>query len=212
MLLTDDEAAAKKAWKWSTQSRENAPWYQHEEIGYNYRMSNVIAGVIRGQYLHLDEHAERKKEIYMRYKEGLKDLPVQMNPYIEGIMEPNFWLSCMLIDADAMCRQVRGERESLYVSEPGKTCPMEILETLAKYNVEGRPIWKPMHLQPIFRMMPFVTAKGDGRGKSNAYISGESVEDVGADIFHRGLCLPSDIKMTAEQQDVVIELIHRCFE
>ncbi len=212
MLLTDEKEAADKARKWSTQSRENAPWYQHEELGYNYRMSNIIAGIGRGQYLHLKEHIARKKEIYLRYKEGFKDLPVSMNPYLEGIMEPNFWLSCLLIDKEAMCRQVRGEREALYISECGKSCPTEILETLAKYNAEGRPIWKPMHLQPIYRNNPFITREGDGRAKTNAYISGNEQPDVGADIFARGLCLPSDIKMTTKEQDRVIEIIRRCFK
>lgn len=219
MLLTDDEELANQARKWSTQSREDAPWYQHEELGYNYRMSNVIAGVVRGQFPHLKEHIERKKEIYMQYREGFSDLPVHMNPYIEGEMEPNFWLSCILIEPDALCRQVRGEKESLYISEPGKSCPMEILETLASYNAEGRPIWKPMHMQPIYRRNPFVTAMGDGRAKSNAYIKKRScseenlmsVEDVGADIFQRGLCLPSDIKMTAEEQGNVIRIVKKCF-
>lgn len=212
MLLTDDEEAANKVRKWSTQSRENAPWYQHEELGYNYRMSNVIAGVVRGQLPHLEEHIAQKKAIYMRYKEGLKDLPISMNPYDAENSEPNFWLSCMLIDEDAMCRQVRGETEALYISESGKSCPTEILETLAKYNAEGRPIWKPMHMQPIYRMNPFVTAEGNGRGRSNAYIVGESVVDVGADIFERGLCLPSDNKMTVEEQEIIIEMVKQCFE
>ncbi len=211
MFLTDDEEAAKKVRKWSTQSREAAPWYQHEEVGYNYRMSNVIAGVVRGQLPHLEEHIAQKKAIYMRYKEGLKDLPVKMNPYDETNSEPNFWLSCLIIDEDAMCRQVRGEQDVLYVSEKGKSCPTEILETLAKYNAEGRPIWKPMHMQPIYRNHPFVTKEGNGRARTNAYISGEA-HDVGMDIFNRGLCLPSDNKMTPAQQDVIIELIRRCFD
>lgn len=210
MLLTDDLEAANKARKWSTQSRENAPWYQHEELGYNYRMSNVIAGVVRGQYPHLEEHIAQKKAIYMRYQEGLKDLPVTMNPYDGENSEPNFWLSCLLIDREAMCRQVRGETEALYISEPGKSCPTEILETLAKYNAEGRPIWKPMHMQPIYRMNGFVTRQGNGRARTNAYIAG-GVEDVGADIFQRGLCLPSDNKMTVEEQDAIIEIIRSCF-
>lgn len=210
MLLTDDLEAANKARKWSTQSRENAPWYQHEELGYNYRMSNVVAGVVRGQIPYLEEHIAQKKAIYMRYKEGLKDLPVTMNPYDEEHSEPNFWLSCLLIDPEAMCKQVRGERDVLYISEPGKSCPTEILETLAKYNAEGRPIWKPMHMQPIYRMNPFVTVEGNGRARTNAYIAGGGI-DVGMDIFQRGLCLPSDNKMTVEQQDNVIEIIHRCF-
>lgn len=211
MFLTDSKADAEKVRKWSTQSREAAPWYQHEELGYNYRMSNVIAGVVRGQIPYLNEHIVQKKAIYMRYKEGLKDLPVQMNPYDEKNSEPNFWLSCLLIDKDAMCQQVRGEQKALYISEPGKSCPTEILETLAKYNAEGRPIWKPMHEQPLFRMNPFITREGNGRAKTNAYIEGGS-EDVGMDIFERGLCLPSDNKMTAEEQNVVIEIIRRCFE
>ena len=206
MFLTDDKEAAEKVRKWSTQSRENAPWYQHEEVGYNYRMSNVIAGVVRGQIPYLEEHIAQKKAIYERYKKGFKDLPVKMNPYDEEKSEPNFWLSCMIIDRDAMCRQVRSERETLYISEPGKSCPDEILETLAEYNAEGRPVWKPMHMQPIFRMNPFVTKQGIGRGRTNAYISGET-SDVGMDIFERGLCLPSDNKMTVEEQDKIIKLL-----
>lgn len=217
MLLTDSLEAANKVRKWSTQARENAPWYQHEELGYNYRMSNVIAGVVRGQYPYLEEHIAQKKAIYERYKEGFKDLPVSMNPYDGENSEPNFWLSCLLIDEDAMCRQVRGECEALYVTEPGKSCPTEILETLAEYNAEGRPIWKPMHMQPIYRMNGFVTREGNGRAKTNAYIAGGSKGkdgrplDVGMDLFHRGLCLPSDNKMTPEEQEVIIEIVKGCF-
>ena len=211
MLLTDDLEAANKARKWSTQSRENAPWYQHEELGYNYRMSNVVAGVVRGQIPYLEEHIAQKKAVYMRYKKGFQDLPVTMNPYDEENSEPNFWLSCLLINPEAMCRQVRGEQDVLYISERGKSCPTEILETLAKYNAEGRPIWKPMHMQPIYRMNPFITVEGNGRGRSNAYIDGSGI-DVGADIFNRGLCLPSDNKMEEWQQKQVIETIKRCFE
>ena len=210
MLLTDNIEEANKARKWSTQSRENAPWYQHEELGYNYRMSNVVAGVVRGQIPYLEEHIAQKKAIYMRYKEGLKDFPVTMNPYDEENSEPNFWLSCLLINEEAMCKQVRGEKDALYISEPGKSCPTEILDTLSKYNAEGRPIWKPMHMQPIYRMNPFITAEGSGRAKTNAYIAGDGI-DVGMDIFRRGLCLPSDNKMTIEQQEIVIEIIRRCF-
>jgi len=218
MLLTDDIEVANKVRKWSTQSRENAPWYQHEELGYNYRMSNVVAGIVRGQMPYLEEHIAQKKAIYERYKEGFKDLPVKMNPYDAENSEPNFWLSCLLIDEDAMCKQVRSECEALYISEAGKSCPTEILETLAKYNAEGRPIWKPMHMQPIFRNNAFVTRDGDGRAKTNAYISGGSKGkdgkplDVGMDIFHRGLCLPSDNKMTVEEQMQVIEMVKSCFE
>ena len=210
MLLTDDLEAANKARKWSTQSRENAPWYQHEELGYNYRMSNVIAGVIRGQFPYLDEHIAQKKAIYERYKEGFRDLPVTMNPYDKKICEPNFWLSCILIDRAAMCRQVRSDTEACYVKEPGKSCPTEILEKIAAYNAEGRPIWKPMHMQPIYRMNAFITRDGNGRARTNAYIAG-SGSDVGADIFARGLCLPSDNKMTPEEQDMIIEIVKSCF-
>ena len=211
MLLTDSKEAADKVRKWSTQSRENAPWYQHEELGYNYRMSNVIAGVVRGQIPYLEEHIAQKKAIYMRYKEAFKDLPVKMNPYDEKNSEPNFWLSCIIIDEDAMCKQVRSERDYCYVSESGKTCPHEILDELTKINAEGRPIWKPMHMQPIYRMNGFVTKDGNGRARTNAYIAGEA-NDVGMDIFNRGLCLPSDNKMTPEQQDRIIEVIKKCFE
>ena len=216
--MTDDKESAEKVRKWSTQSRENAPWYQHEELGYNYRMSNVIAGVVRGQYPYLEEHIAQKKAIYERYKAGFRDLPVTMNPYDEKKSEPNFWLSCMLINPEAMCRQLRDDQAALYVTEAGKTCPTEILETLAKYNVEGRPIWKPMHMQPFYRMNRFITREGNGRAKTNAYIAGGAIgkdgrpSDVGMDIFNRGLCLPSDNKMTPDQQDIVIDIIRGCFE
>jgi dTDP-4-amino-4,6-dideoxygalactose transaminase len=218
MLLTNNEADANKTRKWSTQSRENAPWYQHEELGYNYRMSNVIAGVVRGQMPYLEEHIAQKKAIYYRYKDGFKNLPIKMNPFDEETSEPNYWLSCLTINPEAMCKQVRGEQEALYIPEPGKSCPTEILEVIMAYNAEGRPIWKPMHSQPIYRMNGFVTREGSGRAKSNAYISGGSVGadgkplDVGMDIFHRGLCLPSDNKMTKEQQDIIIDLVKKCFD
>lgn len=209
-FLTDDEEAAKKVRKWSTQAREDAPWYQHEELGYNYRMSNVIAGVVRGQLPYLDEHIARKKAIYERYKAGLKDLPLLLNPFDNENSNPNFWLSCLIVDSNAMCRQVRSENETCYIKETGKTCPTEILESLSKINAEGRPIWKPMHMQPIYRMNPFITKEGSGRARTNAYISGE-ITDIGMDIYSRGLCLPSDIKMTTDEQDRIIEVIRSCF-
>ena len=212
MMLTDSEEDANKIRKWSTQSREDAAWYQHEELGFNYRMSNIIAGVVRGQFPYLEEHIAQKRAIYERYKEGLKDLPVKINPFDEANSMPNFWLSCLIIDEDAMCQTVRGEKEALYVSEAGKSCPTEILEAIAAFNAEGRPIWKPMHMQPIYRMNPFVTRNGSGRARSNAYIKETGIMDVGADIFNRGLCLPSDNKMTKEQQDIIIDIIHRCFK
>ena len=208
-LLTNSLEDANKARKWSTQARENAPWYQHEEVGYNYRMSNVIAGVIRGQYPHLEEHITQKKAIYERYREGLKDLLVSMNPITVGT-EPNYWLSALIIDKDYMCKQVRGDMDVCYSPEHGKTCPTEILEAIASINAEGRPIWKPMHMQPMYRMHECVGRDGSIRAKTNAYIAG-SAADVGADIFQRGCCLPSDNKMTTEQQDRIIEVIRSCF-
>ena len=211
MFLSDSEEDAEKIRKWSTQAREQAPWYQHEEIGYNYRMSNVIAGVIRGQIPYLEEHIAQKEAIYMRYKEGFKDLPVSMNPYDEKISKPNFWLSCMLIDRDAMYKQVRSEHEAMFLPEHGKSCPTEILKTLAEYNAEGRPIWKPLSAQPIFRQCDLIGKDGSCRGNSDAYIKG-TLENVGLDIFDRGLCLPSDNKMTVEQQEKIITIVRKCFE
>lgn len=217
MLLTDDEQAAAKVRKWSTQARENAPWYQHEEVGYNYRMSNVIAGIVRGQFPYLERHIAQKKAIYERYAEGFAGLPVRMNPVgLEGCT-PNYWLSCLIMDEDAMCPQTRDECEALYRPEHGKSCPTEILETLARFNAEGRPIWKPMHMQPIYRMHEFVTREGDGRARTNAYLAGGTRGadgkplDIGMDIFRRGLCLPSDNKMTPDQQDRIIEIVKQCF-
>ena len=209
-LLTDNLDDANKVRKWSTQSREDAPWYQHEELGYNYRMSNIVAGVVRGQLPYLKEHIAQKKAIYERYRDRLKDLPVKMNPF-DADDAPNYWLSCLLIEPEAMCRQVRSGKEALYVSEPGKSCPTEILEALAAFNAEGRPIWKPMHMQPVYRINPFIMRDGDGRGRSNAYLREREAVNVGEDIFRRGLCLPSDNKMTTEEQSRVIEIIRRCF-
>ena len=196
MLLTNCKDSAEKVRKWSTQSRDNAHWYQHSELGYNYRMSNLIAGVIRGQLPYLSEHIAKKKAIYERYKEGLKDLPVILNPYPENIMEPNFWMSCMLIDKNAMCKQTRTDVSVTYEKEAKKSCPAEILEILDKYNAEGRPLWKPMHMQPFYAECDYISAYD---------------ESLDEDLFARGLCLPSDINMTAQQQSVIIELIKSCF-
>lgn len=176
MLLSDDEEAIKKARFWSTQSREAAPWYEHKEIGYNYRMSNVVAGIGRGQLLHIDEHKARKKEIYMKYQKAFVDLPLTMNPYLAET-EPNFWLSCILLAKDCQVK------------------PLDIMEKLDKENMEARPIWKPMHLQPVFKDRDFVSVEGD----------------VGGDIFTRGLCLPSDIKMTEEEQNRMIDIVRGMF-
>ena len=176
MLLSDDLDGLAKARFWATQSRDPAPWYQHSEIGYNYRMSNVVAGIGRGQLLHLDEHRDLKEKIYRKYEEGFKDLPVTMNPYEEDT-RPNFWLSCITIDPQC------------------DVTPEKILNALAAENIESRPIWKPMHLQPVFAHCDYIAA-GD---------------NVGEDIFNRGICLPSDIKMTDEDQDRVISIVKKCF-
>ena len=196
MLLSEDKEAIQLARKWSTQSREPTAWYQHSERGYNYRLSNILAGIGRGQLLHLEEHISQKKAIYDRYREGFKDIPVSMNP-IPGNVHSNYWLSCLLINKEAMCQQTRTELDASYLKDSGKTCPTEILEILANYNVEGRPIWKPMHLQPLY--------------KDNDFIQIDKAKDVGADIFERGLCLPSDNKLRMEEQNIIIELVRSCF-
>ena len=210
-LICQNAEDADKARKWSTQSREAAPWYEHEELGYNYRMSNIIAGIIRGQFEFIDEHIARKKEIYERYRDGFKDLPVQMNPAGGDDTNPNFWLSCLIIDKEAMTQTDRSERGVTYTREKGRSSPSEILDVLNAFNAEGRPIWKPMHMQPMYRNHAFITAKGSGRGVSDAYIETGNAKAVAEDIFQRGLCLPSDIKMTVGEQDRVIGIIRKCF-
>ena len=176
MLLSDDAEAIRKARFWATQSRDPAPWYQHSELGYNYRMSNVVAGIGRGQLLHLDAHKAAKEAIYLRYKEAFAGLPLSMNPYPPEA-RPNFWLSCILLD-----RRCRVEPKTIY-------------RRLQDADIESRPIWKPMHLQPVFGGCDFVC----------------SGTDVGAELFSRGLCLPSDIIMTPAQQERVISIVKSCF-
>jgi dTDP-4-amino-4,6-dideoxygalactose transaminase len=177
MLLSNDEAAIRKARFWATQARDSAPWYQHSEIGYNYRMSNIVAGIGRGQMLWLDEHRKLKKAIYVRYTRALAGLPLKMNPYLPE-SEPNFWLSCIAINPDA------------------GVSPDDIRLKLEEHNIECRPLWKPMHLQPLYAGFDFIRAGG---------------EDVGGGLFARGLCLPSDIKMTEEEQERVVGIIKSCF-
>ena len=177
MLITEDEKAREKALFWATQSREQAPWYQHNEIGYNYRMSNLVAGVGRGQLKYLEQHRDLKEKIYRRYAEAFKGLPLKMNPYLDDSV-PNFWLSCILLD------------------EGCKVKPMDIYDKLNEANVESRPIWKPLHMQPVFADRDFITANEN---------------PVDEDIFARGLCLPSDIKMTEKEQDYIIEVVKSCF-
>ena len=211
MLLANDRYSIEKARKWATQSREYAPWYQHEEVGYNYRMSNVIAGIVRGQWEHLSEHIEAKKKIYMRYEDALKGCGIQMNPYDGENSEPNFWLSCMLIDENSMCEMVRSDDGYVFYHSHGRSCPMEVYDALAVFNMESRPIWKPMHLQPLFRRYGFVTVEGCRNCNELFYMRKIVTADTGADIFQRGLCLPSDIKMTEEEQESVIEVVLGCF-
>ena len=177
MLLADDEEAIRKARFWSTQSRDPAPWYQHSEVGYNYRMSNVVAGIGRGQLLHIEEHKKLKTQIYDRYAEGMKDIPVSMNPFLT-YSSPNFWLSCMLVNCEC------------------KISPIDIYNKLNEENIESRPIWKPMHMQPLYADNDFI------------FVEKEPVNEY---IFSHGLCLPSDIKMTAEEQEHVIKVICSCF-
>ena len=189
---------ADKARKWSTQSRDPAPWYQHTELGYNYRMSNIIAGIIRGQMEYLGEHISAKKAVYNRYREGFKGLPVEMNPTGGGDSDTNCWLSCMIIDPDSMESHARSDHEATYSIESGKSSPSEILDAMNAFNAEGRPIWKPMHMQPIYLR--------------NAYVTVEDNVSISEDIFQRGLCLPSDNKMTEDEQNKVIEIIRKCFD
>lgn len=198
MLLAKSKEDAAKVRKWSTQSRETAPWYQHEELGYNYRMSNIIAGVVRGQLPYLKDHIRQKKDIFEYYKQELKGLPIQLNPFSEEHSLPNYWLSCLKIKPEGMSSQITNDYEPFYKKEMRKSCPSEILDAIANINAEGRPIWKPMHLQPIYQANEFITT---GSGGAN-----------GDDVFKCGLCLPSDNKMSKEEQDVIISAIKKCFE
>ena len=181
MLLSDNEEAIKKARFWATQSRDPAPWYQHSEIGYNYRMSNIVAGIGRGQLPYVDEHRMLKKKIYDTYNAAFADIDaIMMNPYLP-CSEPNFWLSCMTID-------------------PAKSNvkPADVMKALADENIESRPIWKPMHLQPVFAGHDFITLCEDEKS-------------VGDEIFEQGVCLPSDIKNTEEDMQQIISTVKGLF-
>jgi len=179
MMVSGEEALTKQATFLATQARDAARHYQHSQIGYNYRMSNVTAGIGRGQLLHLEEHKALKKKIYNRYKEAFADIPeLTMNP-LNPDGDSNCWLSCVTIE---------------------KGCPVtyeQIMDALEAENIESRPIWKPMHLQPVFADCDFVTEKETG--------------SVSEDIFNRGLCLPSDIKNTEEDMELIISIVRKCF-
>ena len=179
MLVSEDEALIGRARFLATQARDPARYYQHSQIGYNYRMSNVVAGIGRGQLLSLEEHKRRKKEIYAQYKEAFADLPqVTMNPLnVDG--DANCWLSCMTI------------------AEGCGVTPDKVLDVLEQENIEGRPVWKPMHLQPVFAEYDFITVQRQG--------------SVAGDIFERGLCLPSDVKNTEEDMERIIRLVRGVF-
>lgn len=175
MLVSRRKKAIEKARFWATQSREPARHYEHKEIGYNYRMSNVVAGIGRGQLRHLREHVALKKKIYERYRDGFVGLDcVRMNPWRVGD-EPNFWLSCMTID------------------EGRAVEPLDVILALERENIECRPIWKPMHLQPVFKGCDFVQV---APGRS-----------IAQRIFESGLCLPSDIKNTDEDMARIIDIV-----
>lgn len=179
MLVSKDEELVKKARFLSTQAREPFPYYEHKEIGYNYRMSNIVAGIGRGQMKCLDDHIARKTKIYQTYREAFADIPeITMNPYLEET-KPNFWLSCITLNPDSPVK------------------PQDIMEALAKENIESRPIWKPMHLQPVFAENDYVTAK-----------EGESFCQT---VFDNGVCLPSDVKNTKEDMELIIRLIRSLF-
>ena len=182
MLASENEDYIKRATFLATQAREPVRHYEHKEIGYNYRMSNITAGIGRGQLLHLEEHIQQKKWIYNTYKQALKSYTqVSMNPY-ETSSEPNFWLSCMTLSKDC------------------KTKPLDIIEALEAENIESRPIWKPLHLQPVFCGCEFYSHYEDDK------------KPVSEDIFDRGLCLPSDIKNTEEDMRFIIEIITKVLE
>ena len=180
MLVSDDEEAIARARFLSTQARDAARHYQHSNIGYNYRMSNIVAGIGRGQMLHLEEHKAIKKRIYEQYKAAFADIEeITMNP-MNPDGDSNCWLSCMTL------------------SEGCKVTPNQIMDALEAENMESRPIWKPMHLQPVFAGYDFITAS-------------KSELSVGEDIFNRGLCLPSDIKNTPEDMENIISIVRGCF-
>lgn len=186
MLVSAEEEITKKATFLATQARDPARFYQHSQIGYNYRMSNITAGIGRGQLLHMEEHKALKRKIYRQYQEAFGDIPeIVMNP-LNPDGDDNCWLSCMTIAEGTITPQ--GE----------KITPDMIMDALEKENAESRPIWKPLHLQPVFAQYELITAKAGSAS-------------VAEDIFDRGLCLPSDIKNTPEDMELIIKTVRGCF-
>lgn len=210
-LLTNDSYSAFKARKWSMQGCEDAPWNQQEELGYNYRMSNVIAGVVLGQWKYLERHIAEKKRIYDKYVEELEPLGVEMNPYVAEESDPNYWLSCMKIDPNSLCEMTISEWSYTYKNVHGRTCPMEILEALEAFFSEGRQIWKPLHLQPMYRNYEFISVDSKRQMGGGFFSQILEYSDESMDLFRHGICLPSDIKMTEEEQEQVIEIIYACY-
>lgn len=210
MLFTNDGCGAAKAREWSAQSMGDAQWNQHEELGYNYRMNNVIAGIVLGQWGRLEEHIAKKERIYRLYSKRLGLLGMELNPYDVGKSKPNYWLSCMRIEPNSLCKEVRSDQAYIYENVHGRTCPTEVLDALEAFHAQGRPVWKPMHLQPLYRNHEFVSIDGGRRAFGGGYSGMFERADESKSLFDQGVCLPSDIKMTEEEQERVIEIIYAC--
>ncbi len=181
MLVSNNEEGIAKVRFWSTQARDKARHYEHTELGYNYRMSNIVAGIGRGQLRVLEDRIAKKKEIFETYKEAFKDIEdIEMMPVCE-YGEPNYWLT------------------TITLNENSKVKPLDIILALEKENIESRPIWKPMHIQPYYKEYEFYSHND------------EEEISVSEDIFNRGVCLPSDTKMTDKEQERVIEIIKSLF-
>jgi len=212
MLLTDDDYSAKKARSRASHSRVATPWSQHEELGEDCRMSDIVAGLILGQFQHLEEHIAKKRAIYERYQEELDGDIMYMNPVGEGT-EPNYWMSCMTCESNIQFQETRSEREYTYTNQHGTASPMEIYDALEAFNVESSPVYKPMSMQPVFREFDQITLDGSKREYAEFDQDGFWVRcDVAKECFERGLCLPSDIKMTGEEQERIIEIVRSCFD
>ena len=212
MLLTNNFYSYKRAQNWASQAKASAPWNQHEELGYNYAMSDITAGIILGQFQHLEEHIARKKAVYQRYQKEVNEDLIQLNPLGDGT-KPNYWITCMTVESSILFQETRSEREYTYVSCHGTAAPMEIVEALEAFGAESRPIHKPLHMQTLFWNYDQITLDGGKRAYENFY------QDIfwsrcneSAWAFKNGLCLPSDAGMTEEEQERVMEIMSACFE